>query len=176
MSHQVRRVVTGHDDQGRSIVVSDGQATGYPLGRPGLTLFDVWRTTEVPATITATEPDPTAGGLDFEITPRGLRFRILETPGGESPDAPWMHRTNSVDYGYVIEGEMCMLLDDGVEVVLRQGDVVIQRGTNHAWANRSGKRCLMIFIMVGAEFAPELADLELYSPEAMHSTITASAE
>ena len=64
-----------------------------------------------------------------------------------------MHRTESVDYGVVISGEMTLILDKG-ETLLREGDVVIQRGTNHAWANRSGKPCRMLFILVDGRFEP----------------------
>lgn len=69
---------------------------------------------------------------------------------------PLMHRTESVDYGIVIEGEMTLVLDDG-EVLLKQGSVVIQRGTNHAWANRSGKPCRMLFILVAGVYDPAIA-------------------
>jgi len=172
MTQTIRRVVTGHDAQGRSVVLSDGEAKVHLLGRPGMSLGDVWATSESPPRITASEPDPVGQELEFTIKERGTRLRILESTPGEDVPEPWMHRTNSVDYGYVIEGEMCLLLDDGSEVVLREGDVVIQRGTNHAWANRSGKRCRMLFVMIGAEFAPELANFELFSPDELKSTIT----
>jgi quercetin dioxygenase-like cupin family protein len=66
-----------------------------------------------------------------------------------------MHRTESVDYGIVISGEITLVLDKG-ETLLKQGDVVIQRGTNHAWANKSGKPCRMLFILVDGKFDPEI--------------------
>ena len=66
---------------------------------------------------------------------------------------PLMHRTESIDYGVVISGEMTLILDKG-ETLLREADVVIQRGTNHAWANRSGKPCRMLFILVDGRFEP----------------------
>jgi uncharacterized cupin superfamily protein len=69
---------------------------------------------------------------------------------------PLMHRTESIDYGVVIEGEMTLLLDDA-EVPLKRGSVVIQRGTNHAWANRSGKPCRMLFILIGGQYEPAIA-------------------
>lgn len=172
MTQRIRRVVTGHDAQGRSVILSDGDARVHPLGRAGMSLGDVWATSECPPQVTADEADPIGATLDFTIKDRGTRLRILEsTPGSDSAE-PWMHRTNTIDYGYVIEGEMCLLLDDGVEVVLKEGDTVIQRGTNHAWANRSGKKCRMLFVMMGAEFVPELADVALFSPEELHATIT----
>ncbi len=172
MNQKIRRVVTGHDADGRAVVLSDGEARVHPLGRPGMSLGDIWATSEYPPQITADEPDPVTEDLDFTINERGTRFRILEsTPGSEEPE-PWMHRTNTIDYCYVIEGEMCLLLDDGVEVVLKQGDTAIQRGTNHAWVNRSGRKCRMLFVMMGAEFAPDLAGVELFSPDELKATIT----
>jgi uncharacterized cupin superfamily protein len=66
-----------------------------------------------------------------------------------------MHRTESVDYGIVLEGAMTLVLDDS-EVALAQGDIVIQRGTNHAWANRSGAVCRMLFVLLDAEYEPDL--------------------
>jgi uncharacterized cupin superfamily protein len=77
---------------------------------------------------------------------------------GKAGDAPHplMHRTQTVDYGIVIEGEITLVVDKG-EVVCKPGSVVIQRGTNHAWANRSGKVCRMLFILVDGEFEPAIA-------------------
>ena len=171
MTQTIRRVVTGHDAQGKAVILSDSDARVHPLGRPGMSLGDVWATSDYPPVITADEPDPVRETLDFTIKQTGTRFRILESTPGDGSDEPWMHRTQTIDYAYVIEGEMCLLLDDGVEVVLTEGDTVVQRGTNHAWVNRSGKKCRMIFIMMGAEFAPELADMELFSPDELHATI-----
>ena len=69
---------------------------------------------------------------------------------------PLMHRTESVDYGVVIEGELTLVLDEG-EVLLRAGSVVVQRGTNHAWANRSDRPCRMLFVLVDGRFDPDIA-------------------
>jgi uncharacterized cupin superfamily protein len=80
---------------------------------------------------------------------------VASTVQAHSPH-PLMHRTESVDYGIVIEGEMTLVLDDS-EVALQPGSVVIQRGTNHAWANRSGRPCRMLFILIDGQYAPELA-------------------
>jgi mannose-6-phosphate isomerase-like protein (cupin superfamily) len=74
----------------------------------------------------------------------------------EDSPHPLMHRTESIDYGIVIEGEMTLVLDDST-VDLKQGSVVVQRGTNHAWANRSGKPCRMLFILVDGQYAPDIA-------------------
>jgi quercetin dioxygenase-like cupin family protein len=176
MTQKIRRVVTGHDAKGRSVVLSDGEARVHPLGRPGMSLGDIWATSAYPPMIAPAEPDPIGEELDFTIKDRGTRFRILESTPGTGEPEPWMHRTNTIDYAYVIEGEMCLILDDGVEVVLRQGDTVVQRGTNHAWVNRSGRKCRMLFVMMGAEFAPELENVELFSPDALKETITAGSD
>ena len=77
------------------------------------------------------------------------------TVKADSPH-PLMHRTESVDYGVVIEGEMTLVLDDS-EVLLKPGSVVVQRGTTHAWANRSGKLCRMLFVLVDGQYEPSLA-------------------
>ncbi len=172
MTQKIRRVVTGHDAQGKSVVLSDCEARVHSLGRPGMSLGDIWATSEYPPVVAPDEPDPVHEKLDFTIKELGTRFRILESTPGDRSAEPWMHRTKTVDYAYVIEGEMCLLLDDGVEVVLTEGDTVIQRGTNHAWMNRSGKKCRVLFIMMGAEFSPELAGFELFSPDELHATIT----
>ena len=80
----------------------------------------------------------------------------MSTVKADSPH-PLMHRTESVDYGIVIDGEMTLVLDDS-EVLLKQGSVVVQRGTNHAWANRSGRPCRMLFVLVDGTFEPSIAE------------------
>ena len=77
------------------------------------------------------------------------------TTKSDSPH-PMMHRTEAVDYGIVIDGELTLILDDS-EVALKPGSVVIQRGTNHAWANRSGKVCRMLFIQIDGQYSPSIA-------------------
>jgi uncharacterized cupin superfamily protein len=70
--------------------------------------------------------------------------------GGGASKHPGMHRTRTVDYAILIEGELVAIMDEG-ETVMRPGDVLIQRGTNHAWSNRSGKLCRIAFILIDAE-------------------------
>ncbi len=177
----IRRVVTGHDKEGKAVVISDGLTTERdpdPL-RPGRRSCEIWKTTAMPAPITRNEPDPVAGPRDF-VPPMGTKIRIAEIPpetdairnltpeqahkvlpsstferGGRHP---MMHRTESIDYAVVLEGEITMLLDE-VDVQLKAGDVVIQRGTNHAWSNRSDKRVRMLYVLVDGRFEPELAAL-----------------
>ena len=106
----------------------------------------------MPAPIGPDEPDPTVGALSVPPTPNGTKIRINEFPPGVvSP----MHRTQSVDYGIVLSGEMVLVLDDS-ERVLRAGDVVVQRGTDHRWENRSEATARMAFILVDGAFTAEL--------------------
>ena len=154
------------------MVVSDGMARAYDLGRPGSMLFDIWRTTQTPAPILAVERDPVDVPLDFEINERGVRIRMLDTASSEPGTTPYMHRTESIDYGLVLEGEMCMILDKG-ELTLKTGDFIIQRGTNHAWINRSRRRCRMLFIMIGGQFSDEIKNVgEKFSPSALAAVMT----
>jgi len=182
----IRRVVTGHDGSGKAVVLSDGPVPSVhtnPL-RPGHVSNDVWRTNASPVPISRDEPEPTAGPRRLHPHPRGTVFRISEvgpetdairnlTPeqareafrvsGAEAASTwgrggrhPLMHRTETVDYAVVLEGEIVLVLDDS-EVKLSAGDVVIQRGTNHAWSNRSGKPARMLYVLIDGEFDPELA-------------------
>jgi hypothetical protein len=155
MLKPIRRVVTGHDDQGRSIVLSDAQTTTHDIGPGRMTLFDVWSVPSLPATIEATQPDPTAIPLDFEIPTNGVRIRYLDVPPASGDSEPFMHRTESVDIVIIIDGEMTMPMD-GQDIVLRTGDVLVQRGTNHAWVNRSGRVCRVLYVIMGGKISADL--------------------
>lgn len=188
MEQRIRRVVTGHDDSGKAIIVSDGYATAVktvPLW-PGLVSTDIWKTNASPIPIAKSEPDPTLGPRSLHPAPQGTTFRISIVPPetdeilnldagkaqevfkgvgnaeastlGRGARHPLMHRTETVDYAVVLEGEITMLLDDS-EVYLKAGDVVIQRGTNHAWNNRSGKPVRMLYVLMDAKFDAELKPL-----------------
>ena len=153
-----RRVVTGHDPSGRSIVLSDGPV---PVSRTaddvGLVFHEVWNTPAAPAPIAATTPEPTDRPLRIAPEGTGTVIRVNEFLPGHVSDglqSP-MHRTESIDYGIVLEGEMTLILTDS-EVPLSAGDIVVQRGTDHAWANRSERTARMAFILVGGEFSGEL--------------------
>jgi mannose-6-phosphate isomerase-like protein (cupin superfamily) len=158
-----RRIVTGHDANGVSVVLSDGAVPVVRrLPESGATFFEVWNTEGAPAVIAAAEPsEPTQRTLAVPPPPRGTKIRVNEfLPGHldeEHKQSP-MHRTSSIDYGIVLEGEMVLILDDS-EVHLTAGDIVIQRGTDHAWANRGDVTARMAFILVDAEFAPELTQI-----------------
>jgi mannose-6-phosphate isomerase-like protein (cupin superfamily) len=181
----IHRVVTGHDSQGRAIVTSSGPLpTVVELAAiPGTVFHEVWSTPATPAPVD-NGADPSTGPLVLPPPRHGTRIRFVDIPP-DTPDFlahgaaamhdafseigdvaastvrsdsphPLMHRTESVDYGVVIDGELTLVLDQD-EVLLRPGSVVVQRGTNHAWANRSGRNCRMLFVLVDGRYAPDIA-------------------
>jgi hypothetical protein len=182
MSRTFNRIVTGHDAQGRAVIVSAAPPERVmDLSEHGPRFFEVWNTRETPARIDRASPEPHEDELTLAPPRNGTRIRVLdiqpETPAMQKIDAaearrhfemvnagtasshgsrhPYMHRTETIDYGIVLEGEIHLIVDDG-EILCRQGDIVIQRGTNHAWANRSGKVCRIAFILIDGVFDPEL--------------------
>jgi quercetin dioxygenase-like cupin family protein len=150
-----RRVVTGHDSEGRSVVLTDGPA---PRSRSvaGATFHELWNTTETPAPITpGVAREPTEGPLVTPPQRGGTIVRIVELePRSRSP----MHRTETVDYGIVLSGHVRLVLDDG-ETALSAGDVVVQRGTDHAWVNPGNEPARMAFVLVDGRFGDELRTL-----------------
>jgi len=155
-----RRVVTGHTADGVSVVLSDGPVpVSRSLPEDGVEFHEIWNTEGAPVRIVAAEPnEPTERTLAVPPPPRGTKIRInefqpghLDERGLQSP----VHRTESIDYGIVLEGEITLVLDDS-EVTLRAGDVVVQRGTDHAWANRSDAVTKVAFILVDGAFTPDL--------------------
>jgi mannose-6-phosphate isomerase-like protein (cupin superfamily) len=187
VSGSVRRVVTGHDAQGKAIVISDGPSPFVhttPL-RPGYVSTDIFRTLDTPAPITAQAGETTVGPRRQLPTPRGTVIRVnhfppdqgsldgldakastelfasLGNPAGHTGVAgrhPLMHRTETVDYAIVLAGEITMLLDDS-EVVLKAGDILVQCGTNHAWSNRSNAPATVVFVLVDGAYEDEMAGL-----------------
>ncbi len=161
MTAPPRRVVTGHDASGKSVVLSDGTPPQrHPMkGREvGADFFEMWsdaKTVPVLTSVEAREPSE----REFTIMPAaGHLIRIIEIyPPSEGGKRTVMHRTKTLDYAVVIEGEVVLVLDDS-EVALKQGDVVVQRGTDHAWENRSNQRTRMAFFHIDAEFSAELLD------------------
>ena len=155
-----RRVVTGHDAAGKSVFLSDGLVPVVRhLAGEGVGFYEIWNTGAMPAPVAADEAEPTQRDLTVPPSPNGTKIRINEFFPGHldhrSLQSP-IHRTESIDYGIVLEGEVVLVLDD-TETVLHAGDVVVQRGTSHAWANRSDKIARMAFILVDGAFTPELA-------------------
>jgi quercetin dioxygenase-like cupin family protein len=147
-----RRIVTGHDESGKSVVVSDGP-TPKTLDIGTAAFHELWITAQTPVQIAATEPEPTDRPVRTPPPAGGVIVRFTEmAPGAESP----MHRTETLDVGVVLEGETWLLLDDGSETRVAVGDAVVQRGTNHAWANRSDSRVRMVFVLIDGKITDEL--------------------
>ncbi|MFT3790962.1 MAG: cupin domain-containing protein [Rudaea sp.] len=163
MTKPARRVVTGHDATGKSVVLRDGMPPNVHNKGTDVDFIEIWNTEGAPAPLHADEPEPTAGPMKLPPARNGTKVRfndfypghIKKLPPRADGRHPMMHRTRSVDYGIVLEGEIYLILDDS-EVLLKAGDIVVQRGTDHAWENRSDRVCRVAFILVGAEFSPEL--------------------
>ena len=168
MTVEIRRVVTGVNAEGQAMVVQDGLAP-VTVSRPALAMEAalIWTTSETPAdlsqfddpTLRPSAIGPTPGGslvrvTDFLPSPKGVDDATVQKEFGLGGDAQGgrhalMHRTRTLDYAIVLDGEIDMLLDEG-EVHLKAGDILIQRGTNHAWVNRGDRPCRIAFVMVDA--------------------------
>jgi quercetin dioxygenase-like cupin family protein len=146
MALQIRRVVTGHDAQGRAVVKIDETAKNVISSRPGAESCVIWSSVGFPVNNDG-DVDPSAASISTTI-PNGTVFRIVSFGPGVSPRN---HRTDSIDYAVVISGEIEMELDDGVVVKLKGGDVLVQRGTIHNWVNRGSAPCVIAFILVSAK-------------------------
>lgn len=143
---KLRRVVTGHDAKGRAVVKIDERCKNIISRRPQHQSCVVWSTGEFPADLSG---DRDGGARELGTTdPNGTVFRVVEYQPGV---APRNHRTESIDYAVVLSGEIDMELDDGVSVHLRQGDVLVQRGTIHNWVNRGTQPCVIAFVLVAAK-------------------------
>lgn len=180
-----RRIVTGHDANRKAIIITDAPPVHTQLvgGPGGPTFFEVWHTTETPALIQARPAEPEENGLVLPPPKNGTRIRVIEFPpegeeirkltgadaaakfkamgdekaatADEAAPHPLMHRTKTVDYGIVLEGEMTLVLDQS-ETIIQAGDIVVQNGTNHAWANRSGNICRIAFILIDGQFTNDI--------------------
>ncbi|MGH7783250.1 MAG: cupin domain-containing protein [Candidatus Binatia bacterium] len=185
MKKPVRRVVTGHDAEGNAMVAMDSAAPvtySVPNRPPGYRVTQIWMTDASPIPID-NAGDPTSRPLKIEPNANGSVIRVIDFPPEtdfiktvdvaaanssfaaygsakastvrkDSPH-PFMHRTETVDYGIVLEGEIYMVLDKS-EVLLKAGDIVVQRGTNHAWSNRSNSICTMVFVLMDGKFDADL--------------------
>lgn len=174
MAREFRRVVTGHDRNGKAIIESDQIASQYleRPNRPGVRLTNFWLSNGTPAEYDGSV-ETCEGPFILHPPHNGSVFRcvefmpedpaVLATLDGKAAFAemgaganivegarhPFMHRTDSLDYAMVMSGEIYMLMDDEADDVhLKAGDVVIQRGTNHAWSNRGTEPCVMMFVLV----------------------------
>lgn len=178
MTVQIRRVVTGRTADGKSVFTSVGEAKPAPAA--GMDFYNLWGTQDSGA-IVDSNPAENPKVFPFFPDGHGTRLVAVvftpfsETPAPEltaqeaaaaaaddeaaqpgllgafEPDNPGMHTTDSVDYGVCVDGEVWLELDDGEEVRITPGTVVVQRGTRHAWRNKSDKPATMIYTLVGAE-------------------------
>jgi len=145
MPLQLRRVVTGHDANGRAVVEIDEITQNPPSGRLGRSPCVVWTTESFPVDNTGNED---GGKRQVGTTLKnGTVFRVVEFMPGVSPR---VHRTDSIDYAVVMSGEIDMELDDSA-VHLKAGDVLVQRGTIHNWVNRGTESCIIAFVLIDAQ-------------------------
>jgi mannose-6-phosphate isomerase-like protein (cupin superfamily) len=174
MIWRVRRVLTGHDADGKSTFIADGEAPNFKEmpGFNGLFLTDLWETSGSPAS-NAGDKDAGARPVRLEPPKNGTVLRIVEFPpdsawrgatdgaagfkaigAGHAPDKsssdPMMHKTSTVDYIIVLKGEIHAVMDKG-EKLLRAGDILVQRGTNHSWSVRGSEPCIIAAILVSAK-------------------------
>jgi quercetin dioxygenase-like cupin family protein len=145
MALQLRRVVTGHDANGRAVVKIDEVSKNITSSRPRQTACVVWTTESFPVNNTG-DADQGLRKVGTTLS-NGTVFRVVEFgPGVASRN----HRTDSIDYAVVLSGEIDMELDDSV-VHLNAGDVLVQRGTIHNWVNRGTKPCAIAFVLIDAK-------------------------
>jgi quercetin dioxygenase-like cupin family protein len=142
---KVRRVVTGHDENARAVVLIDEVVDDAKSGRPGALIAPIWITEGFPVENQGDED--TAKRKAPTIVPDGTAFRVIEfSPGVQARN----HRTSSIDYAVVISGEIDMEMD-GAVVHLNAGDVLVQRGTVHNWINKGRDPCVIAFILIDAK-------------------------
>ena len=182
---EFKRVVTGHNAQGQAIVAISGPTPNvFPLlAVPGTVFHELWNSSTSPALLDNAS-DPSSKPLQLSPGPLGSVIRVVDIPpdsvqnqisdenaaavfaeigeshagtGQANARHKLMHRTETLDYGIVTEGEVWLVLDEE-EVQLKRGDVVVQRGTNHAWSNRTEAMARMVFILLDGRFAPELGN------------------
>lgn len=144
----IRRIITGHNSEIAEVLI-DGAATNAKYPSPGTVSTLIWSTDSTPAKIPAGVEIEDMGARQIGTSPpkNGTRFAVIDFPPGNSP---YMHRTETLDYVIVLEGEIEMELDAST-VKMKAGDIMVQRGTNHAWANRSNARARVAFVLIDAE-------------------------
>ena len=155
MGLDVRRVVTGHDAEGKAIVVIDEVAKNIVRKRPGYESAVIWATETFPADL-SDDTDGAAREVPTAV-PNGTVCRVVRYEPGV---APRVHRTESLDYAIVISGEIDMELEAGKEVHLKAGDVVVQRGTVHNWIHRGTEPCVIAYVLTSATM-PNVSDARL---------------
>jgi quercetin dioxygenase-like cupin family protein len=180
-----KRVVTGHNADGRAVISWSGEpAVRVELkSSPGTVFYEIWKSFSSPALID-NAPDPTPGPLQLHPAPLGSNIRVVDIPpdskrnassatvgaaqfaelgaahastGAPGAKHKFMHRTETLDYGIVLAGEVWLVLDED-EIRLQPGDIVVQRGTNHAWSNRTEDMVRMAFILLDGRFSESLQE------------------
>jgi mannose-6-phosphate isomerase-like protein (cupin superfamily) len=178
MRRDIRRVVTGHNAEGKSCFIYDGTPPHVYQRSPGSSIVtELWETRTNPADNRGSD-DPTLTPFRLPPSKNGSKFRVIHYPPDKERLAalhkehesaaddgsgraaaldranaarhPGFHKTNSIDYAIVLSGEIYALMEEG-EVLLKQGDVLVQRGTNHAWSNRSDEPAVLAFVLIDAE-------------------------
>lgn len=173
MARPIRRIVTGHNAEGRSVFLRDGNVENVRDRPGGGAVAELWTTDSAPADNSGDE-DTGNRPSALQPPPKGTRFRIVEYPPDSARFAagtedtafrnaglgrsvatdtsrhPGMHKTDSIDYAIVLSGEIYAVMDEG-ETLMRPGDCLIQRGTSHAWSNRSNGPCQVAFVLIDAE-------------------------
>jgi hypothetical protein len=171
---KIRRLVTGHDENGRSKFIMDGETKAVleieAMG--GLTSTDLWETFESPADNSG-DKDNADRDVHLEPNAHGSIFRVVDFPpdsawkdngdgaaafaamqashaADPTSDDPGMHKTDTVDYALVLDGEIWAVMDTD-ERLMKAGDALVQRGTNHAWSNRTEKDCRVMFVLSAAD-------------------------
>ena len=146
MTINIRRVVTGHDANGKAIVRIDDVGAHVASGRPNMTRQLIWTTNDLPVHFAEDGADKGAREIGTTIR-NGSVFRVIEFEPGV---APRNHRTDSIDYAVVMSGEIDMEMDNTV-VHLKAGDVLVQRGTIHNWVNKGTEPCVIAFVLISSD-------------------------
>ncbi|MFC0427485.1 cupin domain-containing protein [Chryseobacterium scophthalmum] len=150
-----RRIVTGIEN-GRSTIIEDQPIENVVEHLPGLIISDIWNTQKMPVSLDFETQIPNTG---FPQTPKnGTYFRYVSIPPDKDlglefkvgEPHPMMHQTQTLDYIIILSGELYLIMEER-ETLLKAGDIVIQRGTNHAWSNRSDEACIQLAVLIDAE-------------------------
>jgi quercetin dioxygenase-like cupin family protein len=153
MALQVRRIVTGHDREGKAVVSTDEVLSAVPrLNRPHISGCEIWSTDTMPVDNSAAADAPQRAGFvkryNYVGTGQWTVIRVTEF----APGAPkFMHRTETVDYAILLSGECDLEFDSGEIVRMKPGDICVQRGTMHAWVNNGSEPAVFAFILIDAE-------------------------
>jgi len=179
-----RRIVTGHNANGKAVILEDAPPPRVQRigGEHGPLFYEIWNTRASPAPIDRSSGEPHENNIVLTPPKNGTRIRVLDIPpegdnfrdmtsaearlhfeeigagnatSGTSRHA-FMHRTETIDYGIILDGEITLVVDEG-EATVRAGDIIIQRGTSHGWANRSDRNCRIAFVLIDGQFTGDLA-------------------